>query len=163
MMDRENLLVCSVLEHHLSEWGRPDLAAVYDWFSPHSIKFMPPVPTHSFPHQFDHLDGPTPSLPLQGSSFTRQKGSLSIDNRKVHPQPGPFKAFLGKSKRSPQNMRNLSSSKRPTADDGNDSLTDGLPNLLPGDMDYASLHPRAHYRFAAGRVLPKPWMAALYR
>ena len=31
MMDRENLLACGVLEHHLEHWGRTDLAPVYDW------------------------------------------------------------------------------------------------------------------------------------
>ena len=40
MMDRENLLVCSVLEHHLAEWGRADLAAVYDWFSVSPIRLQ---------------------------------------------------------------------------------------------------------------------------
>ena len=30
MMDRENLLQCSILEHHLVEWHRSDLAPVSD-------------------------------------------------------------------------------------------------------------------------------------
>jgi len=41
-------------------------------------------------------------------------------------------------------------------------LTEGLPNLHPGDMEYARLHHRCHYRFAAGRILPKPYIAAMF-
>jgi hypothetical protein len=42
------------------------------------------------------------------------------------------------------------------------NLVDGLPNLLPGDMEFARIENRGHYRFAAGRVLPKPAIAALF-
>ena len=35
------------------------------------------------------------------------------------------------------------------------------PGPLPGDLAYAGLEPRAHPRFAAGRVLPRPFIAAV--
>jgi hypothetical protein len=44
MYDRENLLACAALEHHLERWNRTDLAPVYDWFHPDAIKFMSPPP-----------------------------------------------------------------------------------------------------------------------
>jgi len=42
------------------------------------------------------------------------------------------------------------------------SLVDGLPNLNEGDMLFARHDSRCHYRFAAGRVLPKPDLCAIF-
>ena len=41
-------------------------------------------------------------------------------------------------------------------------LLDGLPNLTPGDVELMQKEPRCHYRFAGGRVLPKPALASLF-
>ena len=42
------------------------------------------------------------------------------------------------------------------------SLTEGLKNLHPGDIEYSRTNHRCHYRFAAGRILPKPFVAAVF-
>ena len=45
MMDRENLLVASVIESQLQQWGRPDLMTVYDWYSLKNVRQLPlPLP-----------------------------------------------------------------------------------------------------------------------
>ena len=37
-----------------------------------------------------------------------------------------------------------------------------LPNLIEGDKIFSKVEARCHYRYAAGRVLPKPLIAGLY-
>ena len=43
-----------------------------------------------------------------------------------------------------------------------ESLVDGLPNLKEGDMLHAREDSRCHYRFAGGRILPKPALCAIF-
>jgi len=37
-----------------------------------------------------------------------------------------------------------------------------LPDLTPADKSYGNRELRCHYRYAAGRVLPKPFLAGCY-
>jgi len=45
IMDRMNLLAQVVLDNKLRDWGRADLAAVYDWFALDSFGLMPEPPS----------------------------------------------------------------------------------------------------------------------
>ena len=91
ILDRVNLLAQAVLDNKLRDWGRADLAAVYDWFALDSFGLMPEPPS-------------------------------------------PFTS----------------------------SVTDPLPNLTKADRAFMVKYPRCHYRYASGRVLPKPLIAGVY-
>mmetsp|Transcript_7239 Transcript_7239/g.8618 ORF Transcript_7239/g.8618 Transcript_7239/m.8618 type:complete len:1441 (+) Transcript_7239:158-4480(+) len=245
MMDRENLLACSVLEHHLERWDRTDLAPVYDWFHPDAIKFMspPPAPQHvlmqsnvanSFKsfglllqekekhHQLNpggltsipsistiqptisstlhpSIDTikPTPGIktsnyrratfnisnrisspssisrlsklqgPLQGppkpKGQTRsKKQSLKEKEKLKQQQQQPSKGWGTVKKLFVEPASSLAPANKIHPDTILEDLVDGLPNLLQGDMEFARIENRCHYRFAAGRVLPKPAIAALF-
>ena len=116
MMDRENLLVCGVLERQLVFCNRTDLSPVYDWFHPAAVQFMPPPPMPSY------ID----------ESKTILRKVDSFKESAVVPMPQVPK------------------------------LVDGIQNLSKGDVLYAREESRCHYRFAAGRVLPKPELCAIF-
>mmetsp|Transcript_64790 Transcript_64790/g.130298 ORF Transcript_64790/g.130298 Transcript_64790/m.130298 type:complete len:1130 (+) Transcript_64790:166-3555(+) len=133
MMDRENLLECSLLEHQLKIWGRTDLAPLYDWFHLDSVKFMPPPP-----HPLN-LEGGVESR-LRSARYSILKPKESIGT--------PIDLFSNFATVAPA----------PEEYD----LIDGLPNLLSGDIEMVHTDSRAQYRFAAGRVLPKPMISSLF-
>jgi len=43
-----------------------------------------------------------------------------------------------------------------------ESPSDPMPNLSDADKEFALSEPRCHYRYAAGRILPKPLIAGVY-
>lgn len=80
---------------------------------------------------------PSPLLSPRTQSFS---GSLIELAGMAHPQENPMR-------------RTVPRESNPLAGDG---------GLSAGDMSYAAREPRCHYRFAAGQVLPKPHIAAMF-
>mmetsp|Transcript_1268 Transcript_1268/g.1624 ORF Transcript_1268/g.1624 Transcript_1268/m.1624 type:complete len:672 (+) Transcript_1268:335-2350(+) len=152
-MDESNLMLVMVLEQHMSAWGRTEVKSIFDWYAPSSLNLLPfpPVPP-KVPELLNAQRTLTDEEMKILKPFAKQ---LSPVRRGSFPAPTHFPA---KSHRrvTPILSFSVNQTKKPVA-----KRTPDNP-LSEGDQAYAKRDPRGHYRFAAGRVIPKPFIAALY-
>jgi hypothetical protein len=163
MMDRENLLTCGMLEHHLTGWGRSDLAPLYDWYHPESVKFMSPPPTMVKTAVRTVAEAVTrvTAAPKATTAAAAAAGKPQV-------QPLEISTETADSAQKGGGLAHLSSSSpngsfKVSPAPSQEPLIDGLPNLLPSDVEFArSIDSRGHYRFASGRVMPKPMISSMF-
>mmetsp|Transcript_1266 Transcript_1266/g.1618 ORF Transcript_1266/g.1618 Transcript_1266/m.1618 type:complete len:1377 (+) Transcript_1266:55-4185(+) len=139
-MDESNLMLVMVLEQHMSAWGRTDFKAIFDWYAPSSLNLLPfpklpPQPLRVKP-RLDSIRRGSFQIPVNFSpTMTKKKASLTAV--------------------SPEEITEEEQTKF-------DPSPSRIVTPSEGDIAYSESNPRGHYRFAAGQVIPKPFIAALY-